>query len=385
MQRLNNNDTTTMYHSHPNQISSLHHELEELHARVMTTIPMLDRIAVVAYDQKNDLLKTFAESTQSLDIFSHHEFPLKECRTLKQCADNNEPRITDDIPNEYSPDSVHSNWLIEHGYHSSFTVPMYHLQQFIGFIFFNSKQKGLFTTAVQQELMPFCDLISFVVNAEYSLLHAIVASAELTKELSPGYKNESKQHMERIGYYSKVIAREVADVYQLDDEMIETIHLFARLHDIGKSALPTDILLKPDSLASSERKKMRNHIADGIDLVDNIIDNLGSPIHPCVDTLKSIIACHQEFLDGSGYPNGLSHEDIPVSARIVTVANIFDALTSHRPYKQACSVAAAMLELEKMVANGKLDGKCVSALRNHQSYLADIIKQHPELDPSEQH
>lgn len=380
-----NDQKTLPMHSHPNQLNSLHHELNDLHARVMEKIPSLDRIAVVAYDQKTDLLQTYAESSQTLDIFSHHEFPLSQCKVLKQCADNSEPRVIDDIPKEYLSDSVHSNWLIDQGFLSSYTVPIYNFQHFIGFVFFNSREKELFSESVQQELLPFCDLISFIVNAEYSLLHAIVASAELTKELSPGYKNESKEHMERISCYAKVIAKDVAPLYQLDDEMIETIHLFSRLHDIGKAALPTDLLLKPDSLESDEKSKMKNHIADGIALVDTIIQNLGSPIHPCVETLKNIIACHQEFLDGSGYPNGLCHDEIPVSARIITVANIFDALTSHRPYKQACSVSAAMLELEKMVHSGKLDSNCVCALRNHQGYLFDIIKQFPESDPSNRH
>lgn len=383
--RTDNDNKFNPMHSHPNQLNSLHHELADLHTRVMKRVPELDRIAVVAYDHKTDNLKTYAESTQALDIFSHHEFPLAGSTSLKQCAENSEPRVINDIPATLMPDSVHSKWLIEQGYRSSYTVPIYNFQQFIGFVFFNSHKKGLFTEQVQLELTPFCDLISFVVNAEYSLLHAIVASAELTRELSPGYKRESKEHMERISCYAKVVAREVANLYQLDDEMIETIHLFSRLHDIGKAALPTDILLKPDSLASDEKAQMRNHVEDGIQLVDKIIENLGSPIHPCIEVLKGIIACHQEFLDGSGYPNGLSHSDIPIPARIITVANIFDALTSHRPYKQACSVASALLELEKMVSAGKLDGNCVSALRYHQQYLSDVIRQHPESDPSDMH
>jgi HD-GYP domain-containing protein (c-di-GMP phosphodiesterase class II) len=273
-------------------------------------------------------------------------------------------------------------WLLEHDYRSSFTVPIYNFQQFIGFVFFNSHKKGLFTERIQRKLMPYCDIISFVVNAEYSLLHAILASAELTKELSPGYKNESREHVERISRYAYLIAKDVAELYELDDEVIENIHIFSRLHDIGKSALSTDILLKPDCLAMTERTKMKDHVANGIALIDKIIENLGSPSHPCIDILKDIIACHQEFLDGSGYPNGLSHAQISVPARIITVANIFDALTSHRPYKQACSVSSAMLELEKMVFDGKLDGNCVSALRNHHDALNDIIRQFPEQDPS---
>ncbi|WED21269.1 HD domain-containing protein [Vibrio sp. JC009] len=376
------NNTGIPMHAHPNQLNSLNHELTDLHKKVKTKVPALDRIAFVLYDKDLGLLKTYAESSDNIDSFNHHEFPLSSCTSLKECADSSQPRVINDIPSTLIPNNKHSRWLLDQGYRSSFTVPIYNFQQFIGFVFFNSHKKGLFTQLVQNELLPYCDLISFVVNAEYSLLHSILASAELTKELSPGYKKESREHVERMSRYSHLIAKGVAEIYQLDDEVIENIHIFSRLHDIGKSALPKDLLLKPDNLQYDERDIMKAHINNGISLIDKILDNLGKPSHPCVDILKDIIACHQEFLDGSGYPNGLSHTEISVPTRIITVANIFDALTSHRPYKQACSVPAALLELEKMVSAGKLDENCVSALRDHHDLLNEIIKQFPERDPS---
>lgn len=368
-------------HSHPNQLDSLHHELVDLHRRVRTKVPHVDRIAYVQYDEHDGLLKTYAESNIGIESFCHHEYPLKSCPTLTDIADTGTTRVIDNIPATLTPTNKHSKWLLENGFRSSFTVPIYNFQKFMGFVFFNSHKKNLFTELVQKELIPFCDLISFLVNAEYSLLHAIIASADLTKELSSGYKKESREHMERISRYAKLISKEVADLYQLDDEVIENIHLFSRLHDIGKASMPNELLLKPDALRDSEREKMKCHVKEGLAIVDRIIDNLGAPKHPSIDLLKSIISCHQEFLDGSGYPNGLSHSEIPVPARIITVANVFDALTSHRPYKQACSVAAALLELEKMVYSGKLDENCVTALRNHQEYLGEVIRKYPELDP----
>ncbi|WP_245883906.1 HD-GYP domain-containing protein [Vibrio albus] len=371
----------TPMHSHPNQLDSLHHELVDLHRRVRTKVPHVDRIAYVQYDPHDGLLKTYAESNIGVESFCHHEYPLKSCPTLSDIADKGTTRVIDNIPATLTPTNKHSRWLIANDFRSSFTVPIYNFQQFMGFVFFNSHKKNLFTELVQKELIPFCDLISFLVNAEYSLLHAIIASADLTKELSSGYKKESCEHMERISRYAKLISKEVAELYQLDDEVIENIHLFSRLHDIGKASMPNELLLKPDALKANEREKMKCHVKEGLAIVDRIIENLGAPQHPSIDLLKSIISCHQEFLDGSGYPNGLSHSEIPVPARIITVANVFDALTSHRPYKQACSVAAALLELEKMVYSGKLDENCVSALRNHQEYLGEVIRKYPEHDP----
>ncbi|BCZ99580.1 hypothetical protein V130003_05630 [Vibrio cholerae] len=96
------------------------------------------------------------------------------------------------------------------------------------------------------------------------------------------------------------------------------------------------------------------------------------------------MAYHHEFLDGSGYPFGLVSDQIPIPARIIAVANIFDALTAHRPYKQAQSIPHALLELEKMVSDGKLDRHCVNALRENQEELKEIVARFPEQDPKDE-
>jgi len=369
-------------HSGLDQTTSLCQDLEVIHLRVREQVPDVARIAVVSYDPQNAQLYTYAESSVGPNRFSNYALPLDSCPSLKACAEQRKTRVIDDIPHHITAKSKHTNWLLQQEFRSSYTVPIYNGQNFVGFIFYDAYEKAVFTDAAQQKLVLFCDLISFSVNTEYSLLNAILTSAELTKEFSLGYKNESKQHMERMSHYGLLIAKEVAEIYHLDDELIESVHIFSRLHDIGKSALSTEILLKPSSLVGIERDRMQRYVSDGIKAVDKIIENLGFPTHRCITVLKSIVSCHQEFLDGTGYPKGLSSIDISVPARIVTVANIFDALTSHRPYKQACSVSSALLELEKMVQSGKLDRYCVNALRNHQPFLTETIRQHQELDPS---
>ena len=375
-------ETKQSVHSRSGHSDSLRQELKDIHQRILVEIPDVARIAIVSYDPKSTQLYTYAESNTGLNNFTNYSFPLNSCPKLKVCAEQRCTRIVDDLPGTIEGGNKHSEWLLQQGYNSSYTVPIYNGQNFIGFIFFDSYRKAVFTDEIQQNLSPFCDLINFAVNTEYSLLNAILTSAEITKALSAGYKNESKEHMERMSRYAHLIAKGVADIYHLDDELIESVHIFSRLHDIGKSALSIEILLKPSPLAVDEREKMRDYISSGVKEVDKIIENLGFPSHRCIEVLKSIVSCHQEFLDGTGYPNGLSDVEIAVPARIVTVANVFDALTSHRPYKQACSVSAALLELEKMVYSGKLDGHCVNALREHQDYLADIVRRYPESDPS---
>ena len=94
--------------------------------------------------------------------------------------------------------------------------------------------------------------------------------------------------------------------------------------------------------------------------------------------MRNSVACPHEFTDGSGYPAGLSGDAVPVEARIVTVSDIFDALTSKRPYKAPWSIAEAAAELRKMSAAGKLDSVCVEALLQEPEKLSLIIEKYQD-------
>lgn len=172
----------------------------------------------------------------------------------------------------------------------------------------------------------------------------------------------------------------MAPHYHLSDEEIENITQFSKFHDIGKLALPVTLLLKPDFLSEDEQKQLIGHIETGVAIIGGIIDSLKCTDNPCICLLKDIVSYHHEFLDGTGFPHGLKQDDIPVSARIIAVANVFDALTSKRTYKQAWDINFALLELEKMVFAGKLDRHCVTALHYYQDELKQIIDEFPEAD-----
>ncbi|MDF9389392.1 HD domain-containing protein [Vibrio sp. 1151_11] len=370
-------------HAYFPHVGPLNKQLANIHQRMQVKVPEIDRISFALYDHHHDNLKTYADSTFHGGELIHYEFPLAELPVLKQCAQNGQSRSVENIPIQLKPDYPHTRWLIEQGYCSSLAIPTYHQQAFIGFIFLNSCQSHLFTEQVKQNVEPFIEMIRFAVCSEYDLVHTILETVNLTQARSPEHQLESKEHKERISCYAKVIATEVADIYQLDDETIDNIIQFSRYHDIGKLALPTSLLLNPNTLDKPERAQLYSHIEKGIEIINQIIDDIGTPDHPCISILKEIVAYHHEFLDGSGYPYGLMQDNIPISARIIAVANVFDALTSHRPYKQAWSVPFALLELEKMVVSGKLDKHCVNALRYHQEYLKQVIDTHPEIDPKD--
>ncbi|MBY7833507.1 HD domain-containing protein [Vibrio fluvialis] len=370
-------------HSYFPTAGTLNNQLADIHHRLLVTEPEIDRISFALYDKENDLLKTYADSTFHGFELMHYEFPLAELPALKLCAQSGECRYVNDIPLELKPNYPHTKWLIDQGFRSSLAIPVYHDSEFIGFIFLNSCQSHFFNEVKNFMLKPYIEILRFVVTSEYDLVHTLLESANHVNANSPEHLQESREHRERISRYAKVIALEVAPTYDLDDEAIENISQFSKCHDIGKLSVPTSVLTKPCELEADEREQLNGHVEKGVEIINHIIDDMGAPNHPCVSVLKEIVAYHHEFLDGSGYPYGLTQDQIPVSARIIAVANVFDALTSHRPYKQAWSVPFALLELEKMVLAGKLDRHCVNALRYHQEFLKKVIEAYPEPDPSD--
>ena len=111
------------------------------------------------------------------------------------------------------------------------------------------------------------------------------------------------------------------------------------MHDIGKIAIPDAVLLKPGKLDADEWQEMQRHVEYGADII-------GDHDSPLLNMAKEIALYHHEKWDGSGYPHGIKGEEIPLTARIVTIADVFDALTSERPYKQAWPIEKATQLLE---------------------------------------
>ncbi|WP_158119967.1 HD domain-containing phosphohydrolase [Vibrio metoecus] len=364
-------------------VGSLNTYFVSMHEKIRVEFPDIQRISFALYDEKHDSIKTYADSSPVSHDFVHYEFQLSGLPSLQQVKESGSVRIIHDMPNQLQSQTRHNRWLLEHQYRSSFVQPIFHHQEFVGFLFFNSSTGSYFSPSVVKELQPYIDLIQQAVCSEYTLIHHLIQNVEQIESQSPEHWAQLKQHKERISRYAHIIAINIAEQYALDDELIENISQFATCHDIGKLALPVNILQKSTTLASNEREQVHNHIESGVTLLNDVIEKLGTPHHPCLAVLREIVAYHHEFLDGSGYPFGLTSEQIPIPARIISVANIFDALTTHRPYKQAQSIPHALLELEKMVSEGKLDRHCVNALRESQEELKTIIEQFPERDPKD--
>jgi len=210
------------------------------------------------------------------------------------------------------------------------------------------------------------------ISNELAAVRAVVASAHVARDFTDLRDFETGAHLERMARYSRAIGQAVAPIYGLSDEFVEHLYLYAPLHDIGKIGIPDKILLKPGKLDPEERMTMETHVDKGREVLRKILGDFGVAHLPDSCVMMNIVGCHHEFMDGSGYPQGLKGDAIPVEARIVTVADIYDALTSKRPYKSPWTAEEAIAELDRMAAAGKLDVNCVAAIKRLALELAEI-------------
>jgi putative two-component system response regulator len=162
--------------------------------------------------------------------------------------------------------------------------------------------------------------------------------------------DQTGQHTVRVGRLS---AR-MAQVLGLSEELCELIGRAAPLHDVGKIGIPDAILLKPGRLDAEEFGIMQRHTAIGADI-------LSGSLHPLLQLAEEIALSHHEHWDGRGYPYGLEREAIPLSGRIVAVADVFDSLTHERPYKAAWTVRDTLAEIQANAAK-HFDPDVVDAL-----------------------
>jgi putative two-component system response regulator len=160
---------------------------------------------------------------------------------------------------------------------------------------------------------------------------AMFALAKLAESRDP----QTGSHIERVQSYSRLLAQYLAgtDKYRgiIDDEYIRLIHQTSPLHDIGKLAIPDPVLLKPGQLDSQETAVMRTHAELGEKTLYAAL--LRFPGAGFLQVARDIAATHHEKYDGSGYPQGLAGDDIPLCGRIVALADAYDAMTSRRVYK----------------------------------------------------
>ncbi|MEZ6854456.1 response regulator [Halodesulfovibrio aestuarii] len=197
-------------------------------------------------------------------------------------------------------------------------------------------------------------------NTHLELIRCLGQAAE--------YKdNETGLHVIRMSHYARIIAQQV----DTGDDWVQLVFQAAPMHDVGKIGIPDSILNKPGKLTKEEWQIMRKHPEYGAEIIG---DN-----HPSLllSTAREIALTHHEKWDGTGYPYGLAGEDIPLSGRVVAIADVFDALTSERPYKSAWSVEDAVALIHED-AGKHFDPDLVTVFLSELPAVLEIKKKYAE-------
>nr|WP_167406720.1 HD domain-containing phosphohydrolase [Bradyrhizobium forestalis] len=172
--------------------------------------------------------------------------------------------------------------------------------------------------------------------------------------------NDTGEHTLRVARYSRIIAEQLG----LPPRLCRDIYLAAPLHDVGKVAIPDNILLKPGKLTDEEMAVIRTHATIG----ERILADSSCEL---IRLGAQIAAGHHERWDGAGYPNALKADEIPVAARVVAVADVFDALTTRRPYKEPMPLEVARAYLAEN-AGRQFDPACVEAFLSRWDEVVEI-------------
>ena len=205
-------------------------------------------------------------------------------------------------------------------------------------------------------------------RANIKLLEREKTTLDLLAKASDMRDHDTGEHIQRTTNYVRIITEDLVaypkEGYILTKQQATDIVEAAKLHDIGKVAMPDNVLLKPGKLTAEEFEIIKTHPVHGAHLLDAAVEKLGDD--NLLREARNIAYAHHEKWDGSGYPRKLSGQDIPLSARIAAIADVFDALTSERPYKKAFSNNDAF-----QILYG-------DAGSHFDPYLIGIVKQHEE-------
>jgi HD-GYP domain-containing protein (c-di-GMP phosphodiesterase class II) len=346
-------------------------KLLQLHDILNQRVTDIDRISVALYDAQTDLVRTFIHSSGNHDPLPHHQARLATSRSLKAIAENRTPRVINNLSLFGQKLPPHAMALLRHGYQSSYTLPIFQEDQLLGFIFFDSRKPDVMSGDTLYELDVLGHLISLMVSRELQTVCTLKGIVRAMGSITQFRDVETATHLARMSRFARLIARQLARRNGLTDEFVEYVFLFAPLHDIGKIAIPDSVLLKPGKLDDHELEVMRSHATRGREMIDMVLQDMQLFSLPQLTILRNLVEHHHEAWDGSGYPHGLAGEAIPLEARIVTVADVFDALVSRRPYKPAWTNEAALDHL-RLYAGSRFDPACVQALADNLAAVEEI-------------
>ncbi len=285
--------------------------------------------------------------------------------TLHQCLSRNatvrSPALSDPLV----------RWVAEDTCKPLLCLPLTRNTERLGALMIMQRAGFVTPEARLTELASWAPLMASLLVHEIDAIHGLFGAVRFARDFTLMRDTETGQHQLRIGGYAGLLAQVTGKTNGLDDGFAQEIALYAPLHDIGKIGIPDEILLKPGKFDEAERERMKAHVTNGAALIDRLVDDFRLENNPRVNALRAVVAWHHEYIDGSGYPEGRAGDDIPLETRIITVADIFDALTNVRAYKQRWSLDEAF-ELLRSMSGKQLDKECVQAFVSERKQITEI-------------
>lgn len=294
--------------------------------------------------------------------------------SLGKVLKSGEARIINDL-NKYTenkPKNLYNTIVMQSGIRASITLPLKVANEPVGVIFFSSTQKNVYNKTHIQFLNVLADSIAVSFNQNIFIRDLLYSSVLALAKMADARDEDTGEHLDRMKVYTKIIAECLLQdgIYteQIGHNYIDDLERFSPIHDIGKVGIRDSILLKRCKLTPEEFCEMKQHAIYGAEVLRAAEKNLKRYGKSMFKIGIEIAESHHEKWDGTGYPFGLKGSDIPLSARIVAVADVFDALTSKRPYKEPFSFKQAISIIYE--GSGKhFDPDIVRCVQNHIAKL----------------
>ncbi|ADK80557.1 HD-GYP domain-containing protein [Sediminispirochaeta smaragdinae] len=365
----------------------------ELQTNIEALLPMVkeligdkipcDRISVAFLDTQGIVIAEAAISSMEKVVLEPGFTEHINSTTLARVIAQKEPRIINDLEAHYKTvhASISTGKILEEGIRASITVPLFFETRCVGFFFISSRLKDAYRKNHAYHAKRIAYTIKQNLYYTFVLQQVVAESATAFVKLTEKKDNETSLHILRMARYSYLIARQILNsgTYSISPRFIREILWFAPLHDIGKIGIPDSILLKPGPLTPAERNIMESHVTIGEEVIWSMDRGLRKTMeHSLLRTAIDIIKSHHEKWDGSGYPDGLRGESIPLAGRITAIADVFDALTSRRSYKEPFSVEKSL----GIIRNGKgshFDPVVVEAFETTLPEILAFYETHKEV------
>ncbi|UCE89127.1 MAG: HD domain-containing protein [Pseudomonadota bacterium] len=280
------------------------------------------------------------------------------------------------------PNARFMKMLGEQGLETAFFVPIEAEVRAAGVLVFASRRPHAYLLEHEELMGNLAGLVSHGFRKTAALENLVVSAVGGLAKLAESRDPETGDHLVRMSLYAAIIAEQLSSEgpyrEQVTPKFVRDVYRFAPMHDIGKVGILDHVLLKPGDYTDKEREVMNRHPMIGGAVLRQCEAQMERVGYSIFTTGIEIAEGHHEKFDGSGYPRGVAGEAIPLSARVVTVADVFDALTSKRPYKEAWSVDDALAYLSKQ-RGMQFDPAVIDAFDAARPRIMEVYERHKHV------